>query len=551
MLGRSLGNYDVVSQIGEGGMGVVYLARHAMLGRAVAIKVLRAARSDGDLVARLFNEARAATAVRHPAIVDVYDVGFLEDRRAYIVMEYLEGESLAARIRRGCATVEATLIIVRAIARALQAVHARGIVHRDLKPDNVFLVPDPETPGRERVKILDFGIAKLREAPGSIGPTVTGTLLGTPIYMSPEQCRGDRTIDHRTDLYALGCVAYEMLCGQPPFAGDAPGDVIARHQYVEPAPLRRVRADVPAGVDRLVLRLLEKRRADRYRSAADVVRAIDGLLAPAAALAGDLLPTLSTTRTATAATRSGKPRPAPQRRRLGVVAGAATAALALLLLLWLRVSSAPVAGGPGAPDDHLSGAEHRARRPERIDPRVALARRLASEAGLPVRLLQYAAHALCGRGRIQPGWWLARGADTLLSRHRGGAFARLIHRIAGAGGAPGDDVVAPLAAAAACLARRHRSLRVARLGVAASGRSRRPATAPARYAVSSERAFAALAATPVGSTADRLPHRQPCGQGGRDADQVPVRPARIDQDCHRVDRVLLWVPYNSDQSLVR
>jgi tRNA A-37 threonylcarbamoyl transferase component Bud32 len=449
MLGRSLGNYDVVSQIGEGGMGVVYLARHAMLGRAVAIKVLRSARSDGDLVARFFNEARAATAVRHPAIVDVYDVGFLEDRRAYIVMEYLEGESLAARIRRGCATVEATLTIVRAIARALQAVHARGIVHRDLKPDNLFLVPDPETPGRERVKILDFGIAKLNEPPGSIGPTTTGMLLGTPIYMSPEQCRGDRTIDHRTDLYALGCVAYEMLCGQPPFSGDAPGDVIARHQYVEPAPLRRLRSDVPAGVDRLVMRLLEKRPADRYRNAADVVRAIDGLLAPTAAVIGDLLPTLSTSMGATAATRSGEP-PAAPRRRLGVLAGAATAAIALLILLLLRVSSVPVAGGPGAPDDHISGAEHRARRPE--------------------RLLRCAAHALCWRGLIQPEWWLARGVDRLLPWHRGGAFARLIHWIAGTRGTPGGDIVAPLATAVAYLARRRRSLRVARLGIASPKR---------------------------------------------------------------------------------
>src|SRR5262249_48971751 len=145
------------------------------------------------------------------------------------------------------------------------------------------------TPDRERVKILDFGIAKLTEPPGSIGPTTTGTLLGTPIYMSPEQCRGDRTIDHRTDLYSLGCVAYEMLCGQPPFHGDAPGDVIARHQYVDPVPLRWLRSEIPAGVDRLVMRLLEKRPGDRYRTAADVVHAIDGLLAPAGA--GDLLPT--------------------------------------------------------------------------------------------------------------------------------------------------------------------------------------------------------------------------------------------------------------------
>ena len=147
MLGRSLGNYGVVSKIGEGGMGVVYLARHVTLGRRAAIKVLRSAlSSDQDIVSRFFNEARAATAVRHPGIVEVFDFGFLEDRTAYIVMEYLDGESLAARMRRGRSPIAVTLTIVRAIARALQAAHEQGIVHRDLKPDNVFLVPDSELP---------------------------------------------------------------------------------------------------------------------------------------------------------------------------------------------------------------------------------------------------------------------------------------------------------------------------------------------------------------------------------------------------------------------
>jgi hypothetical protein len=200
------------------------------------------------------------------------------------------------------------------------------------------------------------------------------------------------------------------------------------------------------------MRLLEKRPADRYRNAADVVRAIDGLLAPAAAVIGDLLPTLSTSMGATAATRSGKPPAAPPRRRLGVLAGAATAAIALLILLLLRVSSVPVVGGPGAPDDHLSGAEHRARRPE--------------------RLLRRVAYLLWSRGLIQPEWWLTRGVDMLLPRHHGGAFARLIHRIAGTRGTPGD-VVAPLATAVAYLARRRRLRRVARLGVAPARSSTR------------------------------------------------------------------------------
>jgi serine/threonine-protein kinase len=206
-------------------MGVVYLARHVTLGRRAAIKVLRPALSSNqDIVSRFFNEARAVTAVRHPGIVEVFDFGFLEDRTAYIIMEYLEGESLAARLRRGRSTITVTLTIVRAIARALQAAHEQGIVHRDLKPDNVFLVPDSELPSGERVKLLDFGIAKLAFGDGNASHTTTGTVMGTPTYMSPEQCRGAGSVDHRADLYSLGCVAYEMLCGQPPFVADGPGD---------------------------------------------------------------------------------------------------------------------------------------------------------------------------------------------------------------------------------------------------------------------------------------------------------------------------------------
>src|SRR5262249_32548818 len=154
------GNYQLESVIGEGGMGVVYLARHATLGRPAAVKVLHPELSTNQsIVTRFFNEARAASAVRDPGIVEVFDFG-LEDRSAYIVMEYLEGESLGARMQRGRSAIGATLTIVRAIARALQAAHEQGIVHRDLKPDNVFLVPDPELPTGERVKLLDFGIAK-------------------------------------------------------------------------------------------------------------------------------------------------------------------------------------------------------------------------------------------------------------------------------------------------------------------------------------------------------------------------------------------------------
>ena len=349
MLGRSLGNYQVVSKIGEGGMGEVYLARHVTLGRPAAIKVLHASLSSNqDMVTRFFNEARAATAVRNPGIVEVFDFGILEDRSAYIVMEYLEGENLGARIRRGRLPLAATMTIVRAIARALQAAHEQGIVHRDLKPDNVFLVPDPELPSGERVKLLDFGIAKLAPVSGEASQTRTGMVMGTPTYMAPEQCRGAGSVDHRADLYALGCVAYHMLCGQPPFVADGAGDLIARHLYFQPQPLRSLNAEIPKDVDDLVLWLLQKDPAARPASAADLVRAIDHLATVSVAGVmqthpptrfsasnfAPIAPVVETTLRGAASTvgLTGAPT-APQPRRGPLLAGLAVGVIAVAAML--------------------------------------------------------------------------------------------------------------------------------------------------------------------------------------------------------------------------
>jgi serine/threonine-protein kinase len=345
MLGRSLGNYGVVSKLGEGGMGVVYLAQHVTLGKKAAIKVLRPALSSNqDVVSRFFNEARAVTAVRNPGIVDVYDFGFLEDRTAYIIMEYLEGESLAARLRRSRPAIPWTLTVVRAITRALQAAHEHGIVHRDLKPDNVFLVPDADLPGGERVKLLDFGIAKLAHGAGDASHTTTGTVMGTPTYMAPEQCRGAGAVDHRADLYSLGCVAYEMLCGQPPFVADGPGDVIARHLYFAPQPPRSHRAEIPAELEEIVLRLLSKEPRARYATAAELVRAIDQLsgaplpgAAPSKPLATEFVATLPVVRDTTlngAASSRLSLGKDERSRRLGIVTAAVTVAVAAFVLVW-------------------------------------------------------------------------------------------------------------------------------------------------------------------------------------------------------------------------
>ena len=195
MIGQSFGNYRAISVLGEGGMGVVYLAEHPEIGRKVAVKVLHAdfAR-DQQVLTRFLNEARAANAIRHPNIIEILDSGVLADRTPYLVMELLEGETLSARIKRvGPMPIGEIFDFSYQAASALSAAHAKGIVHRDLKPDNLFVVPDPHDETRERLKVLDFGIAKLaQQSTADSLKTRTGTLMGTPIYMSPEQCRGIR-----------------------------------------------------------------------------------------------------------------------------------------------------------------------------------------------------------------------------------------------------------------------------------------------------------------------------------------------------------------------
>jgi tRNA A-37 threonylcarbamoyl transferase component Bud32 len=268
-------SYRILGPIGEGGMGVVYRAEHVLLKRPAAIKLLQPElTSNPDMVARFFNEARAATAIRHPGIVEVFDFGVGGDGRAYIVMELLDGESLARRLGRGGPIPAPRAIqLGRQIAGALAAAHAQGIIHRDLKPDNVFLVPDPEVPGGERIKLLDFGIAKLAAEPTNMTKTRTGALMGTPTYMAPEQCRGVQ-VDHRADLYSLGCILFECVCGRPPFVGEGVGDVLSAHIHVAPTPPRQL-ALVPPSLDAVILRLLAKAPGDRPGTAGQVIQELD------------------------------------------------------------------------------------------------------------------------------------------------------------------------------------------------------------------------------------------------------------------------------------
>jgi serine/threonine-protein kinase len=279
MIGATVGSYEIISQIGKGGMGVVYRGRHSILGRPAAIKVLLPELSQRrEIVARFFNEARAATAIRHPGIVEIYDFGFLPDGAGYLAMEFLEGESLGARLERERRlSVVSVVQIGRQIAAALQAAHGKGITHRDLKPDNVFLVRDPEI--GERVKLLDFGIAKLAsEDPGGSGSgTSTGMIIGTPAYMSPEQCRGTSTVDGRSDLYSLGCILYELLAGRPVFQADGASELLAHHLYFQPEPVRVHNPSVPEPLEWLIHALLNKDPAMRPATATDVMAVLDQL----------------------------------------------------------------------------------------------------------------------------------------------------------------------------------------------------------------------------------------------------------------------------------
>jgi serine/threonine protein kinase len=243
-------------------MGAVFEAVHESLNQRVAIKVMHAKLSlDKDSVQRFMNEARTTSLVHHVGLVRVYDYGQLEDGSAYMMMEFLEGESLRARLAKlERLAVPDALRVTRQIAAALAAAHDKGVVHRDLKPENVLMVPDPETPSGERAKVLDFGIAKVMEPEGGeVLKTTTGAILGTPTYMSPEQCRGVGKVTEKSDVYSLGCMLYQMLAGRPPFVGSGSGDLIAMHIMEQPQQLRELAPGVSPEVETLTHQMLEKK----------------------------------------------------------------------------------------------------------------------------------------------------------------------------------------------------------------------------------------------------------------------------------------------------
>jgi eukaryotic-like serine/threonine-protein kinase len=264
--GAVVGEYRVEKKIGEGGMGAVYSAMHPMIGKRAAIKVISAALgTDASAVNRFVQEARSVNQIGHPNIVDVFAFGELPDGRNYFVMEYLQGESLADRIQRAAMPLGEAIEILDQVADALEAAHEKQIVHRDLKPDNVYLAA--VRGGRTMVKLLDFGIAKLStpDGPGSgggIAKTRTGMMMGTPGYISPEQARG-KNVDHRTDVYALGCMVFEIVCGRLPFVADNAMDIVLMHMTTPPVRASAIWPDIPPPLDDLIARMLEKEPAAR------------------------------------------------------------------------------------------------------------------------------------------------------------------------------------------------------------------------------------------------------------------------------------------------
>jgi serine/threonine-protein kinase len=271
------GRYRIERRLGKGGMGVVYEAEHVTLRRKVALKVLRPRFAENpEIVARFMQEARAAAAIGHPGIVETFDLSETEHGPSFLAMELLSGEELAVRIARDH-PLEVSLVVRIGIeiCEAIQAAHDRGIVHRDLKPQNVFLA----TQGKRRdvVKVLDFGIAKLTEGPRDASLTDTGQVLGTPLYMAPEQLGGKKKIDARTDVYAIGAILYQALAGRPPFTGETYPELILKITQETPSPLEAARSDLAPALAAIVRRAMHRDRDERYASAAALGKALEEL----------------------------------------------------------------------------------------------------------------------------------------------------------------------------------------------------------------------------------------------------------------------------------
>jgi len=366
MVPERIGPYRLLGRIGTGGMGAVYEGIHEAIERRVAIKILHAAHaSQPSVVTRFFNEARAVNRIEHPGLVQISDHGQLADGTLYIVMEYLRGVTLKQRLRDngGRLGLSEALRLAKQVASALAAAHAKNIVHRDIKPENIMIVPDPETPDGERAKLLDFGIAKLVEEvqePGS--QTSTDQIIGTPLYMSPEQCRGGASIDAKADVYSLGVLLYHLVGGRPPFLGAGNGELLAKHIYEEPPPLQEFAPEAPAALADFIHKLLRKDKQQRP-TMQEVFGELEALVPTVTLVKRAPLPpgssapsdpgTLQAPQTtighSAGQTNPAQPGPAPlNRRRLAVGVAVAAGALGLLVLVQSKHSGRDPKGPPAA-----------------------------------------------------------------------------------------------------------------------------------------------------------------------------------------------------------
>lgn len=281
LIGTMVGEYQVSAVIGEGGMGTVFSGVHPLIGKEVAIKVLKPSLSDdAEVMERFLAEAKAVNTIRHPNIIDIFSFGQLADGAQYFVMEHMSGRSLAQFLKeRKTASYVDALSIMKQVLDALKAAHERGIVHRDLKPDNIYLADHPS--GGFIAKLLDFGIAKFTEDGISVGHTRTGVPIGTPLYMSPEQCRG-RDVAHYSDIYSLGIIMYEMFTGRPPFAAKTVYQLVNSHVHQAPVkPSSQI--DFPNDLERIILWCLAKDSADRPASATKLANVLIPVLEKLAA----------------------------------------------------------------------------------------------------------------------------------------------------------------------------------------------------------------------------------------------------------------------------
>src|SRR5256714_8445527 len=294
LIGQVLaGKYRIEEKLDEGGMGCVYRATHVLMEKTVAVKVLHPAlAADDKIVARFTREAKAASRISHPHAINVTDFGESEKGVVYMVMEFLRGRTLKDIIRAGGPLPLArTVEIIRQVAGALDDAHAEGVVHRDLKSDNIML--EEVAGGGDWAKVLDFGIAKIQQDVDQTDPGLTAPnlIIGTPQYMSPEQCSQASRIDARSDIYSFGVILFEMLAGHVPFTGDSPTAIMMKHLQEPPPSVLDERKDLPAGVGRVVARALAKRPEDRFQKAGEMADALAAAAEDAPAVAAQNLDT--------------------------------------------------------------------------------------------------------------------------------------------------------------------------------------------------------------------------------------------------------------------